>query len=172
MKFSPLFPGTLSCVLSATTLLAENSIMPEELIEVAQRNKCSQISDFYKNKPGSVNPVYVYGYVPGDEEDSAVFWCKNQTPGQKRYALVFLFRKTENELTKCPDRIEWANSPRGLSILKDQSEILKGFVYLKDRSRKAPDDVRMTHNAIRSYYDGVEEVFYCHNGEWLVRQRH
>lgn len=172
MKYGSVLAVTLSCILSATAGFGESNIMPEELTAVAKRNKCSQISDFYKNKPGSLNPVYVYGYVPGDEEDSAVFWCKNQMPGQKPYILAFMFRKTENELTKCPPRIEWANPPRGLSVFKDEKVSLKGFIYLKERSKKAPDDVTVTHNAIRSYYDGVEEIFYCYNGEWLVRQSH
>ncbi len=30
----------------------------------------------------------------------------------------------------------------------------------------------MKYSAIRSGYDGVEETFYCHEGRWMVRQRH
>jgi hypothetical protein len=88
------------------------------------------------------------------------------------YSLVFVFKKPGHELTKCPDRINWRNPPRGLSIYFEPKATLKGFRYLSDPKRKVPETVRLKNRAVRSYYDGVEELFYCHEGQWLVRQAH
>lgn len=151
---------------------SETKIMPQELVEVASENKCSQISDFYENRAGPVNPPYVYGYLPGDEEDSAVFWCLDEKALHNPYVLIFVYKRTDDELTKCPNRIEWNNPPRGLSVYRDRKTTLKGFVYLNDPKRKVPENRTLSNNAIRSYYDGVEEIFYCYKGEWLLRQTH
>jgi len=153
-------------------LQAEVKMMPEELVEVAQRERCAQIVDFFEGKPGPLDASFVYGYLPGDREDSAVFWCRNLESKETPYSLVFHFKDREHELTKCPDKIQWKNPPRGLSVYLNQKETLSGFRYLADPRRKVPTNHRFTHAAVRSYYDGVEELFYCHNGEWLVRERH
>jgi hypothetical protein len=49
---------------------------------------------------------------------------------------------------------------------------LDGFVYLDDPKRSVPENTHLGHNAVLSEYDGVEVIFYCLNGEWLVRVRH
>src|SRR2546427_6711086 len=61
---------------------SETAIMTQELTEFAAKNNCTQLSDFFDRRPGPVNPPYVYGYLPGDEESSAVFWCKNTKPSK------------------------------------------------------------------------------------------
>lgn len=152
------------------TAYSETAIMPLELIEFAAKNNCTQLSDFFDRRPGPVNPPFVYGYLPGDEESSAAFWCKNLEPKKHPYSLVFMFRDTEHELSKCPSKIEWDNPPRGLSVYKNRRTTLKGFVFLDDPKRKVPENVRLSHNGIKSYYDGVAELFYCHEGKWVVRQ--
>jgi hypothetical protein len=157
---------------NAAQVYADSKIMPEELLEVAERKGCAPLADFYENRPGPVDPIYVYGYLPGDRWDSAVFWCRNQKSKSHPYSLIFVFKEEKHELTKCPDRIDWINPPRGLSVYSEKGTTLEGFVYLNGPKRKVPNDVRLTHNAIMSYYDGVEELFYCHKGEWLVRQSH
>src|SRR2546422_11095056 len=77
---------------------SETAIMPQELIEFAEKNNCTQLSDFFDRRPGPVNPPYVYGYLPGDEENSAVFWCKNTEPSKHLFSLVFVVRDSEGEL--------------------------------------------------------------------------
>jgi len=149
------------------------NVMPTELVEIAKRNGCVQLSDFFDGRPGPVNPPYAYGYLAGHAEDSAVFWCKNVESEVAPYSLIVVMRDSEHELTnlaECPHRIFWGNPPGGLSIYKNRQTTLDGFIYLSDPRRKVNEKTKMTHNAIRSYYDGVAELFYCHKGKWLVRQ--
>lgn len=148
------------------------NVMPTELVEIAGQNGCVQLSDFFDGRPGPVNPPYAYGYLPGHEEDSAVFWCKNVKSGEVPYSLIVVMRDSEHKLAKlaeCPHRVPWHNPPGGLSIYKNRQTTLDGFIYLSDPKRKVPKKTKMTYNAIRSYYDGVAELFYCYKGEWLVR---
>lgn len=145
-------------------------LLPNELVGVANKHGCSQIKDFYK-RPGMVKPIYVYGYMAGSEEDSAVFWCEKQINKAKKYLLVFM-SKNKSDNFKCSDTIEWPNYPGGLSIYYNNDLTLKHFTYLSNSSKKPPQDVKLRHNAILSEYDGASELFYCHDGEWLVRIRH
>ncbi len=146
-------------------------LLPEELLKIATQRGFEQVTDFYINRPGMLNPPYVYGYLPGDEEDSAAFWCQKTQNGKKRYFLVFMFKKRNNELCNCPDVIEWQNYPKGLSIYNKANATLDGFIYINDPKKKVPKNVKLIYNAILSEYDGVEALFYCYKGEWLVRQR-
>ena len=50
--------------------------MPSELVEFAEKSGCVQVSDFY-NRSGAVGPPFVYGYLPGKQDDSVTFWCKS-----------------------------------------------------------------------------------------------
>ena len=143
-------------------------IMPQELISFAEENGCSQISEFYE-RDGMVNPPFVYGYLPARDDLSAAFWCKKLEKSEHPYILLFFIKDAAGALMKCPTRIEWKNYPGGLSVFR-QKITLEGFVYINNPKRKAPRKLRMTQNAILSEYDGVSELFYCHQGEWLVRQ--
>jgi hypothetical protein len=53
-------------------------LLPEELLNVAREKGFDQINDFYKDRPGMLNPPYAYGYLPGLKENSAVFWCEKK----------------------------------------------------------------------------------------------
>src|SRR5436309_14754914 len=139
---------------------SETKVMPQELVQVASENKCSQISDFYEERSGPVNPPYVYGYLPGDEEDSAVFWCFDEKALHDPYVLLFVYKRTDHELTKCPNKIQWNSPPGGLSVFRDRKTTLEGFVYLNNPKRKVPQNKTLSNNAIRSYYDGFEQIFY------------
>ena len=149
---------------------AETLVMPEELVELARQKGCDQIEDFFK-RPGLVNPPYVYGYLPGDERNSAAFWCRKKTGSSPSYSLLFMFRDTRHELARCPDRIEWENPPGGLSVYRDKRALHHGFVGVRDPIKKLRGKIRLRNNAILSEYDGVSELFYCHKGEWFVLQR-
>jgi hypothetical protein len=140
-------------------------------LELARKKGLDQVFDFYKNKPGMLNPPYVYGYLPGPEENSAVFWCQRGQKGKRPYFLVFMFKDKSHKLCECPDVIEWHNYPKGLSIYKDRNTTLEHFIYIKDPKRKVPKTLKLSHNAILSEYDGVSAIFYCHGGEWLVWMR-
>lgn len=145
--------------------------MPEELVNFARKNSCKQISDFFVNKPGMLNPPYTYGYSEGSEEDGAVLWCKGKDD-KKTYLLTYLKENSNGSLTRCDKKISWSDSPRGLSVVKNSKLDLSLFFYLKDPMKNGPKNIETTHPVILSAYDGVETYFYCHEGEWLVRQLH
>lgn len=83
-----------------------------------------------------------------------------------------MIKKRNAEVAGCSTRIEWRNYPGGLSIHKDRKTTLDDFVYLHDARKRGPKNIKLSANGILSEYDGVEDLFYCHKGEWLVRQRH
>ncbi len=163
--------GLLSFFVLNVAVHAEVLIMPKELVEVARNNGCSQVDDFY-DRPGFLNPLYVNGYLPGAKENSVVLWCQVREGERRRFFLVVITHDKNHELARCPGKIEWNNYPGGLEIYKDRRTTLEGFVYLKDPNKRVPSHLHLRNNAILSEYDGVTEMFYCLNGEWLVRQRH
>ena len=145
--------------------------LPKELLEIAKRNGCEEVTGFY-NRPGMIKPAYAYGYLPCDEENSAVFWCEKKEKAKRRFYLMIMRKGNNCEELKCPDKIEWHNFPKGLSIYKSPNTTLDNFYYVNDSNRKPPKTEKLQHNAILSEYDGVEELFYCYRGEWVVRIRH
>jgi len=156
----------LLLLLIGQTEATEVLVIPEELNEIAKENECSQVSDFFR-RPGMVEPAHVYGYVPGPENRSAVFWCKKNKPSKQPYLLLFVFRDIQHELTLCPHKIEWEKYPGGLSLVWDRRFTLDEFVNLTNPKRRGPKGVRMKHRAVHSSYE-TGEYFYCHKGEWLL----
>jgi len=144
-----------------------SATMPEELSAYAVSKGCNEVADFFK-RPGLVNPPYVYGYLEGRREGSAVLWCEWREGEGRRFRLLVLARgKTE---PRCPLMLEWRSYPGGLSIFSDRRTTLDGFVYATDPKRRPPPNVRLTENAILSEYDGTQNLFYCYRGEWVVRR--
>jgi hypothetical protein len=155
-----------------SNVLAEEKIklLPSDLLDVARSYQCDQINAFY-DRPGMINPPYAYGYSEGPEEDSAVFWCEKKENNKRLFYLIIHSSPEIKGVQNCPNKIIWSNYPGGLSIYKDFHTTLDDFVYIRDTKKKAPPNLKMTHNAILSEYDGKEELFYCHDGNWMVRQR-
>jgi hypothetical protein len=161
------------------TTSAETLVMPRELVDFARANGCESIDDFFE-RPNMVDPPYVYGWLPGDKENSAVFWCKKKGESTKLYNLIFISRTSPNlpsladpkQLGGCPAIIEWHNSPRGLTIETRPRLPLSTFRYVSMPERTAPRSVVANAKVLVNYYDGVENVFYCHKGQWLVESRH
>jgi len=149
----------------------EPGSLPKELLEIAKRNGSKEVTGFY-DRPGMINPPYVYGYLPCDKENSAAFWCQRQQKGKKIYYLMIMVKGNKCGPLGCPEKIEWHNYPKGLSVYKEMNTTLEHFYYVKDPKRKPPENEKLKHNAILSEYDGVEELFYCYEGEWVVRIRH
>lgn len=151
---------------------AQAPLIPEELREFAKENGCSPIEDFYEHSWNFGQHPYVYGYLPGPQEESAVLWCRGLEEGKGKLFLLLMFENTQHESARCPHKIEWKNSgPLGLSVYTNQETDLEEFVYHSNPRQKGPKD-KMTNNAILDEYDGVAHLFYCHKGEWLVRFRH
>jgi hypothetical protein len=151
---------------------AEPLVMPRDLVEYGRTKGCEQVSDFY-DRPGSFGPPYVYGYLPGRPKNSAVFWCQTGQTADRKFWLVI---KRDRAVTgyDCPDRIESPLQPGGLSIERLDAAGTE-FIYLSEwrqPKRVLPNTVQLTGHAIQSEYDGLEAMFYCHQGEWIVRVRH
>ncbi|MGH7165268.1 MAG: hypothetical protein ACREIS_07070 [Nitrospiraceae bacterium] len=156
-------------IVSQSIGYAEVKIMPGELVEFAELNGCSQLSDFYEMNYGPVGPPYVYGYL-GESSQNAAFWCKSVRSHKVTYFLIFMFKYMPRPFNECPDKVQW-HRPAGLSVYRDKRATLKDFVYLDDPKRKAPQNVRLSHDAIMSEFDGMEDLFYCYEDKWLVRSR-
>ena len=162
-----LFTSIAVLIVSRGIAYGELKVMPGELVEFAELSGCSQLSDFYEMNYGPVDPPYVYGYLENGRQN-AVFWCKNVQSQKDTYFLIFVFKYMPRPFNQCPDKIQW-HRPGGLSIYRDKKTTLKDFVYLDDPKRKVPQNVRLIHDAIISDYDGIQDLFYCHEDKWLVR---
>jgi hypothetical protein len=168
---------SLSCTIYEIQAGEQNSIpiMPQELVELAQQYGYDQVDDFYMNRPGGVNPCYVYDFLPlnkpYEEFMSAVFWCKKSGPDEPIYCLFFARREHPGGYLQKYDIIENTNFPRGLSLHKDNTLTLDKYVYLNS-NEKGPKGVHLEGNIIRSEYDGVVTDFYNYEGEWLIRVMH
>lgn len=90
-------------------------VMPQELVGFARASGCEPINDFF-DRPGMIDPPYVYGWLAGDKERSAVFWC--QRPDDRAHPYRLMFRPADPGQLGCPATIEWRNPPGGLSIDK------------------------------------------------------
>ena len=145
---------------------ADTLVMPRELVDFAHANGCTPIDNFFE-RPGMVNPPYVYGWLSGDQENSVVFWCKKAEKNEKRYNLMFKVRDPK-QLAGCPAIIEWSNPPGGLSIETWPHLALGDFRYLSAPKRAGPTSAVTNVKVIVNYYDGLTDVFYCYKGQWLV----
>lgn len=141
--------------------------LPLELRKIADKNGCKEIVDFM-DRPAMVDPPYVYGYLKGNKEDSAVFWCQSKSESNL-YKLVIYSKN--NSAFKCPTVIETRNYPGGLSLFSDRARSLSEFKYISNDMR-GPKIKGLQNNFIMSYYDGVESIYYCHDGKWLNLFRH
>jgi len=158
-----LFLLALCSVVCAETKV---KIMPDELLKIAEKCACEQVNDFY-NRPGMINPPYVYGFLPGEQENSAVFWCQEHHANPK-YLLVLASRKTFFDDWNYEIIIKTENYPRGLSIVKNCKITLDKFYYISSPKKRGPNGVLPVANVILSTYDGVSEYHYNHKGSWLI----
>ena len=156
----------LLLALSARVSSADTIVMPRELVDFAHANGWSPIDNFFE-RPGMVNPPYVYGWLSGDQENSAVFWGKKAEKNDKPYILMFKARDPK-QLAGCPTIVEWWNPPGGLSIETRHHLALSPFHYVTAPKRTRPKSVVTNAKVIVNYYDGLTDVFYCHKGQWLV----
>jgi hypothetical protein len=157
-------------VLWAAPVLAETLIMPRELVEHARQNGCDQVADFF-DRVGTVGPPYVYGYLPGPEDGSAVLWCQRRVAGRRQFFLLIMTRNESQgvfDAARCPRRIEWTSGyPGGLAIIQSEA-FLQEFRYLDAPGRPGPKGVRAAGPAIRTEFDGTGSLLYCHKGRWLL----
>jgi hypothetical protein len=155
------FPGTVA---------ADSLGMPRGLVDFARSQGCAPVDDFYE-RPGALNPPYVYGFAAGDPENSAALWCRKPQPSDKPY-LLLLKVADDKLLDGCPPRIEYWNYPKGLSVRTLTSLNLSEFVFALDPHHAGPKVTIPTSTVIVSAYDGLEDVFLCYRAAWLIRMRH
>lgn len=165
LAISQLF-GVAACAMTCQIAgAADAPIMPRELIEMATRSSCVAVANFFE-RDGMIGPPFVYGVLLGETEDSAAFWCKKKVPDEQPYLLV-VKANNPRTLCGCPATIEWRNFPGGLSV-EIRSEIrLDEFHYVSNPERSGPMKQVTNARLIVSYYDGLSEVFYCHDGAWM-----
>lgn len=160
----------ISCLVTA--VYAEQLIIPRDLVEYGRAKGCEQILDFY-DRPGVIKPPYVYGYLPGRSEDSVVFWCQTGQGKQRKFWLVVKRNKMAKDYD-CMERINSPIYPGGLSI--EHAGVTGGeFIYLSEwdkPTRMIPETTQLPGHAIQSEYDGLGVMFYCYQGEWIIRVRH
>jgi hypothetical protein len=158
--------GTFVFLASATALQADTLVMPRELVDFAHANGCAPIDDFYE-RPGMVSPPYPYGWLAGDPESSAVFWCKKLEKSDRPY-LLLIKATNANDLSGCPPKIDYWNGPAGLSIETRKRFSLSDFAYVAEPRRAGPAVVIPLAKVIVDYYDGLSSTFYCYKGQWFV----
>jgi len=141
-------------------------VMPQELVQFGHQHGCLPIGDYFFKRPGMVDPPYAYGWLAGDRESSAVFWC-TKNPNATTYQLMFKVRDPK-QMAGCPTQIEWRNPPAGLSIEVRSSMNLEGFHDVNDSHLSKPTGVIPNARVIVNYYDGLTDVLYCYKGRWLV----
>jgi hypothetical protein len=166
-----IFAQCAVCLLLATQTVsvprAATLVMPQELVEFAHTKGCIPIDNFY-DRPGMLNPPYVYGWLSGDPEDSAAFWCQKAEKSEKPYELVLKVTDPK-KMAGCPAIIEYWNYPRGLSVEVHRTLSLANFRYVNEPKRAGPAIVVTRANVIVNSYDGVGDDFYCYQAQWLMR---
>jgi hypothetical protein len=159
-----------------------NNVMPQTLVDVAHANGCNPIDDFFDEQdPDIMNPPYVLGWVRGVRY-SAVFWCKKPAKSDKPYKLIFAAEDPAThkgfnvadpkQLAGCPAVIEYWNGPAGLRIETQHNLQLRYFHPVTDMRPKpgGPTGVLASaHVLVSDSGDGVEAIFLCYRGQWLIR---
>jgi hypothetical protein len=163
------FMVLLSLLLLPPTSLQSQShyaplTMPLDLVDFARDNGCAQIDNFF-DRPGMIDPPFVYGWAEGDRENSAAFWCQKQNA--RTYKLIFRVRDPK-QMAGCATTIEWPNPPAGLSVEVRPSLSLSSFRDASDPKLPKPAGEVSNARVIVNYYDGLTDVFLCHKGRWLV----
>ena len=126
---------------------------------------CEAVPGFY-DRPGMVEPPYLYGYLPGNKEESAVFWCYREGES-KPYLLVFvegLGMDGEGHITST---IPWQNFPGGLSLYETRQVPLSELRYVDEPSKYGSEGKTTQYAPLQSYYDGVITLFYRDGDRWL-----
>ncbi|MEO1019498.1 MAG: hypothetical protein AAFY56_17670 [Pseudomonadota bacterium] len=92
------------------TSQANTGQLPLGLTKSAGDNNCAPVTGFY-DRPGMVEPPFVYGFLSGEREDNAVFWCEFDEGDDKYYRLVITH--SERQDFGCPTTIDTRAFPGG-----------------------------------------------------------
>ena len=163
-------------LLTASSLNAaganNETILPEKLSLIAKKHNCVEVKDFYINRPGIVNHSYVFGYLPGNKELSAVFWCQKKISYEIQYYLYYYSEIDSPDGYNCPALITTQRNLGGLYIKQGDEELIFDYSYVNGSSKDIPIPAMRVNNAIVSEYDGAGRIFYCYKGEWITDYWH
>jgi len=162
--------GSVWMVTTSSALAADNYVMPQELVEKARASDCEQVKDFYK-RPGLVGPPYAFWSTADGDEAGVAFWCQKERGEALEYMLLIENRTKHSPFWGCASTIRTKNYPGGLAVRPEKKLKLDAFVAIRDPRKRGPS-APLRKPALISEYDGTAEIFYCHDGEWLVSVRH
>ena len=138
--------------------------LPEDLRALRAGVGCGPVAGFFE-RPGKVEPPYIYGVFPGEKERSAAFWCE-KGGDEKPYVLVVV------EKGRVVAAIPWEVFPGGLSRQDASGEALSDFRYVDDPKRHGSSGKKTEYPALRSEYDGIITLFYRYDEQWLYQIFH
>jgi len=152
-------------VLISKGAIGQQSYFPILVFQWATARGCAAIPEWY-NQEDIFDPPYVMGWLPGNREESAAYWCVSKNNSRK-VRLIF-----EGE-SKCPKEIEWdSNRLLGLSVVNERLP-LEWFTYWDDpKQRKGPTKVATRGPIVYAGDSGAGLYFYCYREKWLVRVVH
>jgi hypothetical protein len=133
--------------------------LPADLREHAKQLGCSGVPGAFEER-GMVLPPYVYGVLPGDEHESAAFWCKKADK-----FLLAVVAEQEKKLA-CPRVLEFNQYLGGLALAKNRRIPLSKFYYM-DTKNRGPKDQTTNYTPLRAEWSGTYFLFYCHKGKWM-----
>jgi len=147
------------------------TLMPTELIGIAERSGYSQITQFYSTLLGNVDAPFIYGYRPDmDKWNSVAFWCQDSISSKVENAKSYLVFVTLGPYTqiRIEKIISWHRFG-GLSLFHDTTVSMDKFTKLDDPKVKGPADEKFSGYGVTSEYDSYSFVFCKFEGEWYVR---
>ena len=137
--------------------------LPADLRTLADTVGCGPVPGFFE-RPGMVDPPFLYGVQPGPREESAAFWCATET--SPRYRLVVVGQGAVVAV------IEWQHYPGGFSLAERADWDVGDFRYVTAPEQYGPRGMRTEFAPLWSEYDGAVTMFYRHEGRWLFRMLH
>ena len=171
--------------LSARSPGGDNQL-PQELRNLAVTIGCEAVPGFY-DRPGMIDPPYLYGYLPGNKEETAAFWCYRKQ-AKESYLLVFVEGLGQARQGRVTSTIPWSAFPGGLSRfdtknvywydsegvrLSDSEHLpLSEFRYVDNPKEHGPEEKTTKYTPVQAEYDGVVVLFYQDGDRWLFKVFH
>lgn len=183
VRSHPVFVSLLVVFLAAnsSSRMLECDQLPRELRELGKRIGCGPVPGFY-DRPGMVDPPYLYGWPPANKEETAVFWCYRERE-EEPYLLVFAAGLGQGRKGRVNYTIPWDAYPGGLSIFDwpninfygkedegpyDPKHVpLDAFVYIDNPKERGPKGKTTKYAPLQESYDGSTTLIYRHEGRWL-----
>ena len=155
--------------------------LPDELLQIAKELGCGPVPGFY-DRPGMVDPPYLYGWLPRDKEETAAFWC-HRDDENKPYLLVFVEGLGSGQEGSVTSTLAWSDYPGGLSLFDIENVVgwydsegarltnserlpLSEFYYV-DTRKPGPKGRTTEYRPLQESYDGIITLYYRDGDRWL-----